>query len=284
VNKSIQTLKIQQGKLGLATHRLKERDRVLFQTCVSSLRNKNKGKASICANELSEVRKLIQFLCNVELAIERVVLRLETIRELSEIVVDLKPALRLLQGVSQELMSVLPDVSSELNQVKDTISETLYSTKLTADESTIPLEMKTVGGQEILKEVSCYLEQKISENLPEPPAATKIPEPEHSTIREMVALSSNISETSGKKSVESSQKDSSQTLFSYKKAEIKEISLTVENRNIEDILLDYVKKSNGQIDLTRCSVDLSTSNEEIEKALQSLGSKGRIKIEMNTGE
>jgi division protein CdvB (Snf7/Vps24/ESCRT-III family) len=284
VNKSIQTLKLQQGKLGLATHRLKERDRVLFQTCVSALRNKSKEKASICANELSEVRKLIQFLCNVELAIERVVLRLETIRELSEIVVDLKPALRLLQGVSQELMSVLPDVSSELNQVKDTISETLYSTKLTADESAIPIDVKTVGGQEILKEVSCYLEQKISENLPEPPAATKISEPEHSTIREMVALASNISETSGKKSVESSQKDSSQTLFSYKKAEIKEISLTVENRSIEDILLDYVKKSNGQIDLTRCSVDLSTSNEEIEKALQSLGSKGRIKIEMNTGE
>lgn len=284
MNKSIQTLKLQQGKLGLATHRLKERDRVLFQTCVSALRNKSKEKASICANELSEVRKLIQFLCNVELAIERVVLRLETIRELSEIVVDLKPALRLLQGVSQELMSVLPDVSSELNQVKDTISETLYSTKLTADESAIPIDVKTVGGQEILKEVSYYLEQKISENLPEPPAATKISEPERSTIREMVALASNISETSGKKSVESSQKDSSQTLFSYKKAEIKEISLTVENRNIEDILLDYVKKSNGQIDLTRCSVDLSTSNEEIEKALQSLGSKGRIKIELNTGE
>jgi hypothetical protein len=181
-------------------------------------------------------------------------------------------------------MSVLPDVSSELNQVKDTISETLYSTKITADESTIPIEMKTVGGQEILKEVSCYLEQKISENLPEPPAASKIPESKHSTIREMVALASNVSETSGKESVESSQKESSQTLFSYKKAEIKEISLTVENRNIEDILLDYVKKSNGQIDLTRCSVDLSTSNEEIEKALQSLGSKGRIKIEMNTEE
>ncbi|HVO85797.1 MAG TPA: hypothetical protein VMT06_01595 [Candidatus Eisenbacteria bacterium] len=275
---------MQQGKLGLATHRLKERDRVLFQTCVNALKNKNREKASICANELSEVRKLIQFLCNVELAIERVVLRLETIRELSEIVVDLKPALRLLQGVSQELMSVLPDVSSELNQVKDTISETLYSTKLTADESTIPVDCKTVGGQEILKEVSCYLEQKIAENLPEPPDTAKAPEAEHSAIREMVALASDIAEATGKKSVESSQKDSSQTLFSYKKAEIKEISLKVENRDLEDILLDYVKKSNGQIDMTRCSVDLETSNEEIEKALQNLGSKGKIKIELNTGE
>jgi division protein CdvB (Snf7/Vps24/ESCRT-III family) len=275
---------VQQGKLGFATHRLKERDRVLFQTCVSALKNKNREKASICANELSEVRKLIQFLCNVELAIERVVLRLETIRELSEIVVDLKPALRLLQGVSQELMSVLPDVSTELNQVKDTISETLYSTKLTADESTIPVDTKTVGGQEILKEVSCYLEQKLSENLPEPPITTKTSDADHSAIREMVALASNIAESSGKKSVDSSQRDSSQTFFSYKKAEIKEISLKVENRDLEDILLDYVKKSNGQIDLTRCSVDLSTSNEEIEKALHSLGSKGKIKIELNSGE
>ena len=107
---------------------------------------------------------------------------------------------------------------------------------------------------------------------------------EHSAIREMVALASNIAESSGKKSVESSQRDSSQTLFSYKKAEIKEISLKVENRDLEDILLDYVKKSNGQIDLTRCSVDLETSNEAIEKALQNLGSKGKIKIELNTGE
>jgi division protein CdvB (Snf7/Vps24/ESCRT-III family) len=273
-------LKVQQGKLGLASHRLKERDRVLFQTCISALRNKNKDRASICANEITEVRKLIQFLYNVELAIERVVLRLETIRELSEIVVDLKPALRLLQGVSQELLSVLPDVSSELCKVNDTISETLYSTKITADESTIPVNFKTIGGQEILTEVSRYLEQKVAEDLPEPPAPAKIPEAEHTKIKEMIAISSEMTKTTGQRKVEESDQDSSQTLFSYKKSEIKEISLTVENSKLEDTLLDYVRKNNGQIDLTRCSVDLETSNEEIEKTLQSLGSKGRIKIEL----
>lgn len=252
----------------------------MFQTCVSALKNKNKDRASICANEITEVRKLIQFLYNVELAIERVVLRLETIRELSEIVVDLKPALRLLQGVSQELLSVLPDVSSELCKVNDTISETLYSTKITADESTIPVNFKTVGGQEILTEVSRYLEQKVAEDLPEPPASTKIPEPERTKIKEMIAISSEMTKTTGQRNVEESDQDSSQTLFSYKKSEIKEISLTVENSKLEDTLLDYVRRNNGQIDLTRCSVDLETSNEEIEKTLQSLGSKGKIKIEL----
>ena len=277
-------MRIEQGKLGLAAHRLKNRHDFLFQTCVSALRNKNRERAAICANEISEVRKLLQFLHSVELAIERVVLRLETVKELSEIVVDLKPALRLLQSVSQELISVLPDVSSELCKVNDTISETLYSTKITADESVIPVNWKTPGGQEILKEVSCYLEKKLAEDLPEPPAAQKIADATKTTIKEMVAIASGVTETAGRKAVEESGRDSSQTLFSYKKAEIKEISLKVENSQLEDILLDYVKKTNGQIDLARCSVDLETSNEEIEKALHNLGSKGKIKIELKTGE
>ncbi|MGD0496420.1 MAG: hypothetical protein ABSB28_10375 [Candidatus Bathyarchaeia archaeon] len=277
-------MRIEQGKLGLAAHRLKNRHDFLFQTCVSALRNKNRERAAICANEISEVRKILQFLHSVELAIERVVLRLETVKELSEIVVDLKPALRLLQSVSQELISVLPDVSSELCKVNDTISETLYSTKINADESVIPVNWKTPGGQEILNEVSGYLEKKLAEDLPEPPAAQKIADAEKTTIKQMVAIASGITESAGRKSVEESGRDSSQTLFSYKKAEIKEISLTVENSQLEDILLDYVKKTNGQIDLARCSVDLETSNEEIEKALHNLGSKGKIKIELKNGE
>jgi hypothetical protein len=245
---------------------------------------KNKERAAICANEISEVRKLIQFLYSIELAIERVVLRLETIRELSEIVVDLKPALRLLQGVSQELFSVLPDVSSELSEVNDAISDTLYSTKITADESVIPVDWKTPGGQEILSEVSSYLEKKLVENLPEPPAAQKVPDVEKTTIREMIAIASGASDATGQNTCKESGRDSSQTLFSYKKAEIKEISLRVENSQLEEILLDYVRKTNGQIDLARCSADLETSNEEIERALQSLGSKGKIKIELEPGE
>jgi division protein CdvB (Snf7/Vps24/ESCRT-III family) len=277
-------LRVQQGKLGLAAHRLKNRHDFLFQTCVIALRNKNRERAAICANEISEVRKILQFIHSVELAIERVVLRLETVKELSDIVVDLKPALRLLQSVSQELISVLPDVSSELCKVNDTISETLYSTKITADESVTPVNLKTPGGQEILNEVSCYLEKKLAENLPEPPAAQKIQDAEKTTIKEMVAIASGLTETTGRKDVEESGRDSSQTLFSYKKAEIKEISLKVENSQLEDVLLDYVKKTNGQIDLARCSVDLETSNEEIEKALHNLGSQGKIKIELETGE
>jgi hypothetical protein len=220
----------------------------------------------------------------VELAIERVILRLETIRELSEIVIDLKPALKLLQHVSQELFKFLPDVSSELCKVNDTISETLYFTKMNADESVIPVNRKTPGGEEILTEVSSFLEQRIAQELPEPPTGSKAPEKEQATLEEMLALSATRSETKATKASEELGNDSSQTLISYKKSEIKEISLKVENPELEDVLLDYVKRSNGQIDLERCSVDLETSNEDIEKALESLGSKGKIRVELKAGE
>jgi division protein CdvB (Snf7/Vps24/ESCRT-III family) len=278
----MQTLRIQRNKLEQATFRLKERDKILFQSCINALNNKNKERAAICANEMAEVRKLIKFLYNIELAIERVLLRLETIKELNDIVFDLKPALKLLQNVSQQLFEVLPDVSSELNKVNEAISETLHSTKINADESIIPVGKKTPEGEEIINEVSSFLEQKISEKLPEPPATLEVPEAEKTTLKEMIALAANCSQSIGSETVEESGKDPSQTLFSFKKAEIQEISLMVEKPSLEDVLLEYVKKSNGEIDVERCSADLKISYEEIEKALRSLGAKGKIKIELKT--
>ncbi len=286
-NKSITTLRVQQGKLEQASYRLKERDKILFETCMGALKKNNRERAVVCANELAEVRKLLKFLYNVQLAIERVVLRLETIRELSEIVVDLKPALKLLQNVSQELFQVLPDVSAELNTVQTTISETLYATKVTADaDQVIQVGTKTAGGEEILKEVSNFLEQKIAETLPEPPIAAPKAEVKQKVppVRELVALSASNSQVVGRKSAEELGCSPSQTTFSYKKQEIKEISMTMQKPSIEDMLLEYVRKSNGEIDLTRCSTELKTSNMEIEKALESLGNKGRIKIELKSPE
>ncbi len=276
------TLRIQQNKLEQASYRLKERDRILFETCMGALKKNNREKAAICATELAEVRKLVKFLYNVQLAIERVVLRLETIKELGEIVADLKPALKLLQGVSQELFQVLPDVSSELNNVNATIQETLHATKITADEEIIPVGRKTEGGEEILKEVTGFMQRKLTETLPEPPLGT--PVKEKTPIKELVALAATSSQMIGHKTTEETGFDPSNAVFSYKKSEIKEFSLKVQKPSLEDVLLEYVRKTNGEIDLSRCSNELQTSNEEIERALESLGTKGRIKIELKSPE
>ncbi len=283
--KSIFTLKVQQNKLEQASFRLKERDRILFETCMGALKKNNKEKAAMCATEIAEVRKLVKFLYNVQLAIERVVMRLETIRELGDIVTDLKPALKLLQGVSQELFQVLPDVSSELNNVNSTIQETLQSTKITTDKNVVGVGRKTEAGEDILKEVSCFMEQKLNETLPEPPiSAPKAPVKEKMPIREMVALTASSSQVFSKKATEEEGFDPEKTLITFRKAEIKEISLKVAKPPLEEILLEYVRKMNGEIDMGRCTNELNSSNEEIEQALENLGNQGKIRIEVRSPE
>jgi len=250
---------------------------------MGSLKRNNREKAAICATELAEVRKLVNFLSNVQLAIERVIMRLETIRELGDIVSDLKPALRLLQSVSQELFQVLPDISTELDSVNSTIQDTLSAAKISSSEDLIPVAKKTQGGEEILKEVTSLMQKKLSETLPEPPLGAP-PAEEKTPIKELVALTASSSQMIGHKTTEETGFDPAKALFSYKKQEIKEFSLKVQNPSLEDVLLEYVRKANGEIDLTRCSSELQTSNEEIERALESLGTKGKIKIELKSPE
>jgi len=289
-NKTITTLRIQQNKLEQTCFRFKERDRSLFETCISASKTNNRERATILATELAEVRRIRKMLYNMQLNIEGVILRLETLRELSDIVVDLRPALKLLQEASSGLVHFFPDVSAELNIVTNTIQETLHVTKLNSDETVIPVGHKTEGGEEILKEVSAFMERKIIENLPEPPVSlpaqpVKIPQV---PIRERVALSATTSEAFGAKEVRESEFDVSKTLISYK-SEVKEITMEVKQpvskqRTLEEVLLDYVRKSNGEIDLLLCSSELNTTDKEIERALENLGTQGKIKLELKTPE
>ncbi|MHA1123896.1 MAG: hypothetical protein ACTSPC_13960, partial [Candidatus Heimdallarchaeota archaeon] len=135
---------------------------------------------------------------------------------------------------------------------------TLYSTRITADDSLIPVGQKTEAGQEILQEVSNLIERKLADSLPEPP--TSVSKEIEAPIKELVALTASSSEMTESETSEF-VRDASKALFSYKKSEIKEISFKVEKPSLEEVLLEYVRKSNGEIDLSRCSSELETSNE-----------------------
>jgi predicted HTH transcriptional regulator len=100
----------------------------------------------------------------------------------------------------------------------------------------------------------------------------------------MVALTASSSRLFGSKTTEETGFDPEKALFSYKKTEVKEFTLKTQKQNLEDILLEYVRKTNGEIDLSRCSSELKTSNEEIERTLEDLGAKGKIKIELRSPE
>jgi division protein CdvB (Snf7/Vps24/ESCRT-III family) len=272
-------LKLQQMRLEQATSRLRERDRTLFNACVSQIRMNHRERAGIVANELSEVRKVHNMVTQCHLALERIILRLETIQEVSQIMADLKPALRSLRELTETMVSVMPDVAAELQRVNESINETLAVTKMTSAEDIAPLTRKTEAGEEILKEVSATLEKKIGDELPLPPvpmASGKAEAPRESKKKQMIALSATCSEIT--QPAEEREKGEPQAYVTYKDVKLREVSYRIEQQPLEDVIMQYAKEQ-GEIDLERCAEELSVPHEEVEKALESLGKKQKIVIQ-----
>jgi len=279
---TVRRLKTQQVRLEQATVRLRERDRSLFVACVAQVRMKRPERAVICANELSEVRKVLTMVTQCQLALERIILRLETIKEVSEIMADLKPALKSLRVLTEAMVNVMPDVAQELQSVNESISETLAVTKMNSSDSIAPLTAKTEAGEQILKEVSAVLEKKINDELPAPPtsvATGKVDAGRESLKKQMIALSATCSELMQPVEKLESAQGKPRSYVTYKDLELHGVSFTIERQNpIEDAILKYAKEK-GEIDLDRCADELSVPHEDVEKALENLGKKQKIVIQ-----
>lgn len=277
---STRQLKMQRVKLEQATIRLRQRDEVLFQECVAEISKNRQDRASIRANELAEVRKLLLMITHCQLALERVILRLETIKEVAEIMADLSPALKSLRAVTENLVNVMPDVAQELENINESISDTLATTHLNSSpELIVPLAKKTEAGEEILKEVSSFLEEKLTEQLPAPPVSidpqeVKPQKTQENMTKKMIALAATCSEISQP----GNDSEESQSLLTYKDVHLRSVTIQRQPQSaLEDTVLEYAKNK-GEIDVDQCAHELSVPQDEIEKALESLGKKQKILI------
>jgi division protein CdvB (Snf7/Vps24/ESCRT-III family) len=273
---TVRKLRIQRLKLEQATVRLRERDRVLFEACVREIKRERQERAAICANELAEVRKLLTMVTQCQLALERIILRLETIKEVTEIMADLKPALRSLRVLTENLVSIMPDVAQELERVNESISETLAVTKFNSPESIAPLTVKTQAGEEILREVSAVLEEKLTEQLPVPPVsiAEEKVETRENVKKQMIALTATCSEIT-----QPLEEGESESHVTYKDVELQRVSFTIQRQSsLEDAILDYAKNKR-EIDVDQCALELNVPHVEVEQALENLGKKRKIVIQ-----
>jgi len=275
IYQTIGKLKFQRVKMEQATIRLRQRDKILFTKCVTAVREQHEERAMIFANELSEIRKVLNMLIQTQLAMERIILRLETIKELSDVMVDLLPALRNLRSVTESLSKVMPNMAWELEKVNDSISETLAITRIKTPQPITPFETKTPAGEEILNEVSTLLEDRLTETLPEPPTPIISTEKVESRekVRQMVALTASCQE------IHKPTEHQTQGYVSYKDVELQRVSLTIkQSTSLENTLLEYAKKSKGELNAIQCANELNVPLEDVMETLDKLGQEGKIKI------
>ena len=254
------------------------RDKILFKTCASALKAKNTERAAIFATELAELRKLTKVIYHTQILVERIILRLETLKEFNAAFSDLKPVLHNLQSVTKGLSAFMPQMAVEMERVNETIFEVMTMSKIDSAKMEVQTDVKTEGGQEVLAEVAEFLEEQITDKLPVPPTSPVSAPPQKPAQpqrveqpRQMVALAAS--------GPEESEPDFFPTGFStFQSTETETIKWSATKDDLEESVLEYAKRKAGNLDIGECANDLNVACGEIEKALETLGVKGKIKI------
>ena len=162
-------IQVQVSKLDSTSNKLRERDNSIFNKVVGSLQKHDTQHASVFANELAEIRKMNKMVTQAKLALEQIVLRLNTITELGDIVVTLTPAMSVIRNVKQGLVGVLPEAEGEIGEISGLLSSILVDAGTVGGYS-LNFEAANEDAERILAEASAVAEQRMHDKFPEIPS------------------------------------------------------------------------------------------------------------------
>ena len=165
ISYTIYKLNVQKGRLEQSSQGMQRHYNDLFRKCTNAVLMKDSARASIYANECAEVRKMCQIMLRSQLAIEQVVLRLETIEEFGDIVVEMSPVAGVISSIRGPLAAVLPEVSNQLGEVGDTLNNLVMES---GGATSMSWNVMSSGeeSEKILSDANAIAEQKMKEKFP----------------------------------------------------------------------------------------------------------------------
>jgi len=126
------------------------------------------------ANECVEIRKLAKLIVSSQYALEQMMLRLQTVKKLSKILVTMSPVVSVLKETRSRLVGIVPSVANSLNEVNQILVKNLREMGTTTTQYMEPITCSNEA-KKILEEANFAAEQSIREkfpNIPEDVAVT----------------------------------------------------------------------------------------------------------------
>jgi division protein CdvB (Snf7/Vps24/ESCRT-III family) len=182
VSQAIYRLKVQKTKLENAASRIENHDKSLFEKCIKAQMVKDSARAIMYANECVELRKVAKTTLRCQLALEKVLLRLETIRDFGEVASLMAPVVDVVQAVKNEISGIMPEVAFELNEVGEVLGDVVTEMGEAAGISEEGLHPSNEA-MKIIEEANAVAEQKMKEKFPELPLQVTSPIGESSVTK-----------------------------------------------------------------------------------------------------
>jgi len=125
LNKVIIILREQLSLLETHIETLKHRRERLFNLTVKYVKNRRYKEAQRIANEAALVDRVLKLFNNLRIALDAVILRLETIREVGELRMLLTPVIKVLEAMSNKTEKIIPDFSESIDEAQQLLFEIL---------------------------------------------------------------------------------------------------------------------------------------------------------------
>ncbi|UCD72885.1 MAG: hypothetical protein JSW01_05415 [Candidatus Bathyarchaeota archaeon] len=249
-------LVVQSNKLEESINRLQERNKGLFEKCVASKASGNHSRALVYANECAEIRKIARIIINGQLALEQVILRLETVEELGDIFIQLGPLIGIVQEIQGQLTGVLPEVSFELGEINSALNNAVLEAGTATDNAPVVIPVSDEDAEKVLAEAKIIADERMKERFPSLPK-----ELESESLK---------SEERGSGELESEK------LASEESKSIDEVA----EEDLEERVYDYVLSvEDRNISISACASALDMPTKSVKAAINSLIEKKRISVE-----
>ncbi len=222
--------------------RLHQRDTELFQRCVGAQLSNDPGHAKIYANECGEIRKIAKVVLGSQLALEKVILRLETVEEFGSIMMQMAPVMSIVKETRSKIAGVVPQVANELEEVNNMLGDLTYEAGEVSTTS-LPVETTDEEARKVLEETGAIAEQKLRDHFPDLPSIEAQTPIRVETMPEPANSIPNMED------------------------------------DIEDQVYQYARKHDGELSIQTCAQDLGAPPERVKVALQRLRDNGKVVIE-----
>lgn len=235
--------------------RLRSRHDDLFRSAITAYVKGDKAKSSIYVNELAEIRKIITNIYTSVLALERAILRIETIKEVSNINIALGSVLAILNALKGQVSNVVPEVATGIDVLTSEIRNLITSTTGATVSQDKLLDM-SAEAQKILQEVKEIAEAKMSKSLPQIPEELLKTTNVTDNLKTIVTITTQTSDSKvGSKDVR---------------------NLSMSKESLENKVLEYIVTHGGFIDVSDAAKKFNVSKEEIIQTLKILKEKNKI--------
>ena len=254
---TIKEIELHRRELENLRMKLEQRRKSLFDTTVKAMSQKDQSKATVFANEWSELRKVGKVVYASELALTQVVLRLESIVEVGDVMFHMSMAFKVLRKVNKTVQGIVPSIDQASDEINNALNETMA--EMGHVTPSISLNIQTETGEELVEQARKLAEERAEEM-------------KRSMTVPSFQIRQEAYEPAGRVPLLATGDDDDEaaflgTLYKPKPAEV-----------TEEQVLQYAAIHNGNVDVTDASSVLKMPSDEVEQAMLTLMAQGKVKV------